>query len=68
MLAQWEQWLRHTRAAAPTVDELLEDEERKIRIKELARIADEKWKQGAGGAFAIGSPEEALKGSSLLKN
>ncbi|ODQ81539.1 hypothetical protein BABINDRAFT_159815 [Babjeviella inositovora NRRL Y-12698] len=41
---QWMQWLRHMRKEHPTLEELIADEQRQIRIKVLARQADERWK------------------------
>ncbi|CAD6449197.1 0294aedc-f7f3-4439-bb9a-e73838e30635 [Sclerotinia trifoliorum] len=40
---QWHQWLRHTRADAPSIEELLGDVARQERLKILARQADERW-------------------------
>ncbi|APA15581.1 hypothetical protein SS1G_13545 [Sclerotinia sclerotiorum 1980 UF-70] len=40
---QWHQWLRHTRADAPSMEELLGDVARQERLKILARQADERW-------------------------
>ncbi|KAI4092463.1 MAG: hypothetical protein LQ339_007902, partial [Xanthoria mediterranea] len=45
---QWHQWLRHTRASAPTIQELQSDEERKARLKTLAEAADRRWASGYG--------------------
>lgn len=42
----WSSWLRFTRDAPPTMQELMEEEQRKLRIKQLAWIADQKWKSG----------------------
>jgi NADH dehydrogenase [ubiquinone] 1 alpha subcomplex assembly factor 2 len=39
----WHQWLRHTRAAPPTVDEQKSDRLRQERIKVLAAQADARW-------------------------
>ncbi|KAI9645197.1 hypothetical protein NHQ30_005931 [Ciborinia camelliae] len=40
---QWHQWLRHTRADAPSIEELVGDVARQERLKILARQADERW-------------------------
>ncbi|QSZ35906.1 hypothetical protein DSL72_007028 [Monilinia vaccinii-corymbosi] len=44
---QWHQWLRHTRADAPTMEELVGDVARQERLKILARQADERWEAKA---------------------
>ncbi|RCK65083.1 NADH-ubiquinone oxidoreductase assembly factor N7BML [Candida viswanathii] len=40
---QWLQWLRRTRDAVPTLDELVLDQLRQQRLKILAQQADERW-------------------------
>ncbi len=40
---QWLQWLRYTRPHAPSIQEQQQDLLRQARMKELARIADERW-------------------------
>lgn len=42
-LPQWMQWLRHTRANAPTMEELLADQRRQARIRLLAQEAEQRW-------------------------
>lgn len=42
---QWLQWLRLTRQKAPTLKELVEDQQRQQNIKMLAQQADEKWNE-----------------------
>ncbi|KAI9887543.1 MAG: hypothetical protein M1823_000634 [Watsoniomyces obsoletus] len=39
----WLQWLRYTRSHAPSIQEQQQDLLRQARMKELARIADERW-------------------------
>lgn len=43
VLAQWHQWLRHTRETAPTVVEQERDLARQRQMKLLAAAADERW-------------------------
>ncbi|RAL01149.1 uncharacterized protein BO80DRAFT_464807 [Aspergillus ibericus CBS 121593] len=40
---QWHQWLRYVRADPPSLEEQQQDVIRQIQIKELARLADERW-------------------------
>jgi NADH dehydrogenase [ubiquinone] 1 alpha subcomplex assembly factor 2 len=40
---QWMQWLRHTREAAPTVEEQSLDVFRQRQLKQLAAAADARW-------------------------
>ncbi|KAG8623222.1 hypothetical protein KVT40_008198 [Elsinoe batatas] len=40
---QWHQWLRHTRADAPTIQEQQYDVLRQDRVKQLAAEADARW-------------------------
>ncbi|OGM46899.1 hypothetical protein ABOM_004425 [Aspergillus bombycis] len=40
---QWHQWLRYVRAEPPSVQEQQQDVLRQIQIKQLARLADERW-------------------------
>ncbi|OQE24551.1 hypothetical protein PENSTE_c007G07294 [Penicillium steckii] len=40
---QWHQWLRHVRENAPTVQEQQQEVARQMQIKQLARLADERW-------------------------
>lgn len=40
---QWHQWLRHMRKDAPTIQEQQQDLVRQAHIKQLARLADERW-------------------------
>lgn len=43
-IAQWHQWLRHTRHEAPSIQEQQFDIARRERMKELAAEADERWR------------------------
>lgn len=47
--AQWHQWLRYTRADAPSVRELQGDIARLAALRRNAAIADERWRGGGGG-------------------
>ncbi|KAJ6014513.1 hypothetical protein N7540_009104 [Penicillium herquei] len=40
---QWHQWLRYVRPNAPTIEEQRQDLVRQAQMKELARLADERW-------------------------
>ncbi|KAJ5976085.1 NADH:ubiquinone oxidoreductase 17.2kDa subunit [Penicillium waksmanii] len=40
---QWHQWLRYVREHPPTVEEQQQDVVRQLQIKQLARLADERW-------------------------
>ncbi|KAI9671980.1 MAG: hypothetical protein M1817_002288 [Caeruleum heppii] len=40
---QWHQWLRHTRQSPPSLTEQRQDVARQQSLKELARLADERW-------------------------
>ncbi|KAK7521991.1 uncharacterized protein IWZ02DRAFT_441793 [Phyllosticta citriasiana] len=39
----WMQWLRHTRAHAPTIHEQRMEQSRQLRMKQLAAEADKRW-------------------------
>ncbi|CAP97613.1 Pc22g03250 [Penicillium rubens Wisconsin 54-1255] len=41
--AQWHQWLRHVRQHPPSIQEQQQDLIRQAQIKQLARLADERW-------------------------
>lgn len=41
--AQWHQWLRYARENPPTIEEQQQDLIRQAQIKQLARLADERW-------------------------
>ena len=41
--AQWHSWLRHLRADAPSIHEQQSDLQRQSQLKQLARLADERW-------------------------
>lgn len=41
--AQWHQWLRHTRFNPPSMLEQKSDVQRQVQLKQLARLADERW-------------------------
>ena len=43
MLAQWHQWLRHTRRDPPSILEQQSDLQRQEQLKYLAQKADERW-------------------------
>ncbi|KAK1768459.1 hypothetical protein QBC33DRAFT_568805 [Phialemonium atrogriseum] len=55
----WHQWLRHTRSAAPTLDEQHADAARQLRMKALAAQADARW---AAAAAADGAPGKGAEG------
>ncbi|KXG53097.1 NADH:ubiquinone oxidoreductase, 17.2kDa subunit [Penicillium griseofulvum] len=40
---QWHQWLRHVRKDPPSIQEQQQDLVRQAQIKQLARLADERW-------------------------
>ncbi|MCJ1407107.1 hypothetical protein MMC19_001177 [Ptychographa xylographoides] len=40
---QWHQWLRHTRLDPPSLEEQQSDIQRQAQLKQLARLADERW-------------------------
>ncbi|KAE8385517.1 hypothetical protein BDV23DRAFT_164841 [Aspergillus alliaceus] len=40
---QWHQWLRYVRAEPPSVEEQQQDIIRQLQIKQLAKLADERW-------------------------
>ncbi|KAJ5569981.1 uncharacterized protein N7459_009411 [Penicillium hispanicum] len=40
---QWHQWLRYVREHPPSIEEQQQDVLRQRQIKELARLADERW-------------------------
>ncbi|CEP09358.1 hypothetical protein [Parasitella parasitica] len=42
---QWQAWLRHTRTAAPTIQELVQEEKRRTLVQERAKILDQEWEQ-----------------------
>jgi flagellar motility protein MotE (MotC chaperone) len=68
-IAQWQAWLRHSRENVPSLKELQVDEERQVRTRLLAKIADQRWiTQGQQSIerLAVGSSEEALKGTEQL--
>lgn len=44
VIAQWHQWLRHTREEAPSIQEQQYDVSRQAMMKQLAAKADERWK------------------------
>lgn len=62
-------WLRHGREEAPSLQELIEDSERLRRTRELAARIDEQWQQLSSEVEkpAIGSSDEAMKGTTLGK-
>lgn len=44
VVAQWHQWLRHTRIDAPSIQEQQYDVSRQEMMKQLAAKADDRWK------------------------
>jgi hypothetical protein len=69
MIAQWQAWLRHSREDAPSLQELVDDEQRRERTRRLAKIADERWKlvgPQSAERLAVGSSAEALNGTDLV--
>ncbi|KAF7589752.1 hypothetical protein BBP40_003901 [Aspergillus hancockii] len=40
---QWHQWLRYVRADPPSIEEQQQDILRQMQIKQLAKLADERW-------------------------
>lgn len=42
-LAQWHQWLRYVRDDPPSIAEQQQDVIRQLQVKQLARLADERW-------------------------
>lgn len=42
-VAQWIQWLRHTRTDPPTIQEQRLDQTRQLQLKQLAAEADRRW-------------------------
>ena len=67
VVAQWQTWLRHGREDSPSIQELIADETRRHRTRELAARIDDQWRQlsSQGGAETtpIGNTDEALKGT-----
>ena len=43
LAALWHQWLRYIRPEAPSLQEQQQDVIRQIQMKQLARLADERW-------------------------
>lgn len=64
--AQWQSWLRHSRAEPPSVQELITDVQRRENTRRLAQIADARWATERGERPAVTSGEEALNGIFLL--
>ncbi|KAI8098663.1 uncharacterized protein BX664DRAFT_381348 [Halteromyces radiatus] len=42
---QWQAWLRHTRTEAPSLQELVQEQRRRLIIQERAKKLDEEWQQ-----------------------
>ncbi|KAI8645961.1 hypothetical protein BD408DRAFT_360498 [Parasitella parasitica] len=42
---QWQAWLRHTRTAAPTTQELVQEVKRRALVQERAKALDQEWEQ-----------------------
>lgn len=42
-IAQWHSWLRHLREDAPSIHEQQFDLQRQSQLRQLARLADERW-------------------------
>jgi NADH:ubiquinone oxidoreductase subunit len=61
--AQWQSWLRHSRAEPPSVQELIADAQRRENTRRLAQIADARWATERGERPAVTSGEDALNGN-----
>ena len=59
----WLQWLRHTRSAAPTIAEQEADTQRQVDLKQLARLADERWNSKQS---YIDNPKDTAQTSPLI--
>jgi hypothetical protein len=66
--AQWQSWLRHSRAEPPSVQELIEDLHRRENTRRLAQIADDKWATDRTTRPAVTSGDDALKGISVTRS
>ncbi|KAI8971090.1 hypothetical protein BDB01DRAFT_812239 [Pilobolus umbonatus] len=42
---QWQAWLRHTRYVPPTIEELIQEERRKMLIQHRAKVIEEDWEK-----------------------
>lgn len=40
---QWVSWLRHTRTAAPTINDLIQEERRREMVQGRAKALDQQW-------------------------
>ncbi|TLD24425.1 NADH-ubiquinone oxidoreductase assembly factor N7BML [Venturia nashicola] len=63
LVAQWIQWLRHTRDAPPSIQEQQMDIVRQAQMKQLAAQADAKW---ASKAARIDMPQRQEIASAAL--
>ncbi|MCJ1282719.1 hypothetical protein MMC26_002044 [Xylographa opegraphella] len=61
---QWHQWLRHTRADPPSLEEQQLDIQRQAQLKQLARLADERW--AAKPSFLDAPKERSQPGPATL--
>ncbi|MCJ1290853.1 hypothetical protein MMC34_002395 [Xylographa carneopallida] len=61
---QWHQWLRHTRADPPSIEEQQSDIQRQAQLKQLARLADERW--AAKPSFLDAPKERSQPGPATL--
>jgi NADH dehydrogenase [ubiquinone] 1 alpha subcomplex assembly factor 2 len=62
-IAQWHQWLRHTRFDPPSIAEQAQDIQRIANTKRLAQLADERW---ASKASYLDAPKERLQQEGLV--
>ena len=60
-LAQWVQWLRHTRDSAPSIEEQQQDVQRQIQLKHLVQLADERWAAKAPRVRDSDAPERPTR-------
>ena len=58
IIAQWHQWLRHTRQDPPSITEQQYDLQRQAQLKQLARLADERW---ASKPSFLDAPKDTAK-------
>lgn len=43
MSVQWVSWLRHTRNVAPTINDLIQDDRRRVMVQSRAKALDQQW-------------------------
>lgn len=58
LLAQWHQWLRYVREHPPSLQEQQGDLVRQAQLKQLARLADERWASKPSYLDAPRQPQE----------